>query len=100
MSVLPRLTLFTKANCGLCTTAKEALTRVQAKVPFELDEIDIYATPENVNYQKYMFDVPVVEMNGRVAMMHRVDQSKLIEILQSEQFKDIPLGQHNHEASK
>lgn len=32
MSALLRLTLFTKTNCGLCVTAKEALTRVQAKV--------------------------------------------------------------------
>lgn len=32
MSALLRLTLFTKTNCGLCITAKEALSRVQAKV--------------------------------------------------------------------
>lgn len=32
-SRLLRLTLFTKDNCGLCTNAKQALTRVQTKVP-------------------------------------------------------------------
>ncbi|KAF9927461.1 hypothetical protein BGZ75_002185 [Mortierella antarctica] len=76
MSALLRLTLFTKANCGLCTTAKEALTRVQAKV-------DIYA-PGQEAAQKYMFDVPVVELQGRVAMMHRIDEAKLIDILHNE----------------
>ncbi|KAF9114240.1 hypothetical protein BGX27_011366 [Mortierella sp. AM989] len=83
MSALLRLTLFTKANCGLCTTAKEALTRVQTKVPFHLDQIDIYAPGQEAT-QKYMFDVPVVELNGRVAMMHRIDEPKLIDILQKE----------------
>ncbi|KAF8958215.1 hypothetical protein BGZ46_002015 [Entomortierella lignicola] len=82
-SALLRLTLFTKTNCGLCTTAKEALTRVQTKVPFHLDQIDIYAPGQEAS-QKYMFDVPVVELNGRVAMMHRIDESKLIDILRNE----------------
>jgi len=31
-----------------------------------------------------MFDVPVVELNGRVAMIHRIDEPKLIDILQQE----------------
>jgi hypothetical protein len=31
-----------------------------------------------------MFDVPVVELNGRIAMMHRIDEPKLVEILQKE----------------
>ncbi|KAG0306536.1 hypothetical protein BGZ97_000715 [Linnemannia gamsii] len=79
-SALLRLTLFTKTNCGLCTTAKEALTRV----PFHLDQIDIYA-PGQEAAQKYMFDVPVVELNGRVAMMHRIDEPKLIDILHNAQ---------------
>jgi hypothetical protein len=32
-----------------------------------------------------MFDVPVVELNGRVAMMHRIDEPKLIDILHNAQ---------------
>ncbi|KAF9434493.1 hypothetical protein BGZ76_007914 [Entomortierella beljakovae] len=83
MSALLRLTMFTKANCGLCTTAKEALVRVQAKVPFQFDQIDIYAPGQEAS-QKYMFDVPVVELNGKVAMMHRIDEPKLVDILQKE----------------
>ncbi|KAF9296335.1 hypothetical protein BGZ88_000126 [Linnemannia elongata] len=87
-TALLRLTLFTKTNCGLCTTAKEALTRVQTKarssIPFQLDQIDIYA-PGQEAAQKYMFDVPVVELNGRVAMMHRIDEPKLIDILHNAQ---------------
>ncbi|KAG0018475.1 hypothetical protein BGZ82_000424 [Podila clonocystis] len=89
MSALLRLTLFTKTNCGLCITAKEALSRVQAKVPFDLDQIDIYA-PGQESAQKYMFDVPVIELNGRVAMMHRIDEPQLIDILRKEQLKCDP----------
>ncbi|KAF9024976.1 hypothetical protein CPC16_000834 [Podila verticillata] len=86
MSALLRLTLFTKSNCGLCVSAKEALTRVQAKVSFDLDQVDIYA-PGQEAAQKYMFDVPVVELNGQVAMMHKIDEPKLIDILRKEQGK-------------
>ncbi|KAF9415248.1 hypothetical protein BGZ94_000148 [Podila epigama] len=84
MSALLRLTLFTKSNCGLCTTAKEALMRVQSKIPFHLDQVDIYA-PGQEAAQKYMFDVPVVELNGKNIMMHRVDESKLADVLRAEQ---------------
>ncbi|KAF9340297.1 hypothetical protein BGZ91_002721 [Linnemannia elongata] len=56
-------------------------------IPFQLDQIDIYA-PGQEAAQKYMFDVPVVELNGRVAMMHRIDEPKLIDILHNAQKSD------------
>ncbi|KAF9970946.1 hypothetical protein BGZ73_006186 [Actinomortierella ambigua] len=83
-SRLLRLTLFTKDNCGLCTNAKQALTRVQAKVPFNLEEVDIYA-PGQEESQKYMFDVPVLTVkDGKVLMMHRIQEDKLVTMLQDE----------------
>ncbi|KAG0231658.1 hypothetical protein BGW41_002123 [Actinomortierella wolfii] len=83
-SRLLRLTLFTKDNCGLCSNAKHALTRVQAKVPFNLEEIDIYA-PGQEEGQKYMFDVPVLTLkDGKVLMMHRIQEDKLISMLKDE----------------
>jgi hypothetical protein len=54
-----------------------------------LDQIDIYA-PGQESAQKYMFDVPVVELNGKVTMMHRIDEPKLIDILRKEQNKCDP----------
>ena len=59
-------------------------TKLNKKVPFHLDQVDIYA-PGQEAAQKYMFDVPVVELQGRVAMMHRIDEPKLIDILRNEQ---------------
>ncbi|KAI8056956.1 hypothetical protein BDF22DRAFT_740467 [Syncephalis plumigaleata] len=51
------LTLYTSRTCQLCVEAKEALARVQKKVPFELEEVDIYAKG-NEEHQVYMFDIP------------------------------------------
>jgi len=48
------LTLFSSANCSLCEVAKETTKRVQAIVPFELDEIDIHQ-PENERWKKYKY---------------------------------------------
>ena len=54
-----RITLFTRVNCGLCTTAREVLQRVQQKRPFEFHQIDVMA-PQNSKWKIYEYDVPVV----------------------------------------
>lgn len=51
-----KVTFFTKASCGLCTTAKKnlALAWDEAKDKFEYEEIDI-TVPENSSwYDKYV----------------------------------------------
>lgn len=71
----------------LITIVSALLVRfLMDQVPFDLDQVDIYA-PGKEAAQKYMFDVPVVELNGKVAMMHRIDEPKLIDILRKEQSK-------------
>ncbi|KAF1356975.1 glutaredoxin-like domain-containing protein [Delphinella strobiligena] len=56
-----RLTLFTRANCGLCDNAKKVLENVWYRRPFEYDEIDV------MSYDKwkdvYEFDTPVVHID-------------------------------------
>ena len=53
------ITLFTRPNCGLCTTAKEVLFRVYARRPFMYKEIDVLK-PEHTRWKIYEFDTPVV----------------------------------------
>jgi hypothetical protein len=54
-----RITLFSRANCSLCTTARQVLDSVQQRRKFELHQIDVMA-PGNSKWKVYEFDVPVV----------------------------------------
>lgn len=55
-----RITLFTRDNCSLCTTAKDVLSRVGSKRPFVFATVDL-ARPESRPWRElYDFDIPVV----------------------------------------
>jgi glutaredoxin len=55
-----RITLFTRANCSLCTNAKQTLSTVWDKRPFDYKEIDVMK-PEGAKWKDlYEFDTPVV----------------------------------------
>lgn len=55
-----RLTLFTRANCGLCDRAKSVLSNVWDKRPFEYDEVDVMQPTQQKWKDLYEFDTPVV----------------------------------------
>ena len=54
-----RLTLFTRENCSLCTTAKNAITNVSKARSFDYHEIDVMA-PDQERWKVYEYDTPVV----------------------------------------
>ncbi|KAI8989457.1 hypothetical protein BDB01DRAFT_542934 [Pilobolus umbonatus] len=76
------LTLYSSSTCSLCTTARENILRVQKKVPFSLTVLDIYE-PECPKefHDKYIFDVPVLHMNDKFLMQHRVPEESLLEAI-------------------
>jgi hypothetical protein len=54
-----RITLFTRANCSLCTNAKQTLSAVWDARPFDYKEIDVMK-PEGKSWRDlYEFDTPV-----------------------------------------
>lgn len=57
---LARLTLFTRAGCGLCDTAKHTVTQLQKRRPFEYVEKDIMDAKNKQWKDVYEFDVPVL----------------------------------------
>lgn len=70
-----RLTLFTKNDCGLCTTAKSRLLEVQKKRTVEYREVDIMS-PENKEWMdKYAFDVPVLHVSR---VMHTYSKPDIV----------------------
>lgn len=58
-----RITLFTRENCSLCSDAKQVLSQVWDKRPFEYDEVDVMAPSQTKWKGLYEFDTPVVNIN-------------------------------------
>ncbi|CAO0789769.1 unnamed protein product [Mucor circinelloides] len=76
------LTLFSSSTCSLCTTARENILRVQQKVPFSLKVLDIHKEECPKEFRdKYIFDVPVLHMNDKFLMQHRIPEESLIEAI-------------------
>ncbi|KAI8645366.1 hypothetical protein BD408DRAFT_440942 [Parasitella parasitica] len=76
------LTLFSSSTCSLCTTARESILKVQQKIPFGLKVLDIHKEECPKEFRdKYIFDVPVLHMNGQFLMQHRVPEESLIEAI-------------------
>jgi glutaredoxin len=72
---MPRVTLYTKPDCPLCDTAAEALARVRARAPFDLDVVDI--SPEPELRARYGERVPVVLVDGEPMFDYEVDERAL-----------------------
>jgi len=60
------------------------LQSAQQKVAFELTEVDII-DPQNREYHdKYLFDVPVIHLDGKEIFRHRVNEAELLSVLRKE----------------
>lgn len=70
-----KVEIYSKASCPLCEEAKRVVLAVRAKVPFELVEVDILSDPNL--YDRFLYDVPVVFVNGERVFVHRVDAGAL-----------------------
>jgi glutaredoxin len=79
----PRVTLYTRAGCHLCETAKGNLLAARRKAEFEFEEIDIDTHPEL--RALYNEEVPVVAINGRKAFKYRVDTNVFLQTLRRRQ---------------
>ncbi|WP_428329706.1 glutaredoxin family protein [Mucilaginibacter sp.] len=57
-----RITLFTRANCSLCETAKTVLSNVKKSQEFEYNEINVMEPGQKQWRDLYEFDTPVVRL--------------------------------------
>ena len=69
------VTLITAADCGLCRKAEATLRRLQAKIRFDIDLVDIGADDEL--FRKYWDRVPVVMVDGQEVAAAPVDEKRL-----------------------
>ena len=70
-----KVTLYSKPNCPLCDDARQALERVRASAPFDLEEMDI--TTRDSLFAEYRERIPVVAIDGREAFEYFVDEQEL-----------------------
>ncbi|EED24201.1 conserved hypothetical protein [Talaromyces stipitatus ATCC 10500] len=84
-----RLTLFTRAQCGLCDTAKLTLSQLQQRRTFRYNEVDIMA-PKNKKWKDvYEFDVPVLHVQPANSdeesklrkLFHRFSEVEIVKVV-------------------
>ncbi|KAE8224070.1 hypothetical protein CF319_g2982 [Tilletia indica] len=74
---LPVVTIFTGPQCSLCDEMKLELKSVQEKHPFHLKTYNIHdrSLPDQPTWQKkYIFDIPVLHVDGVEVLRHRVTE--------------------------
>ncbi len=64
------MTLYKKDDCCLCDEALKDLRLLQQEYPFDLKLVNIQSDPSL--FEKFKFDIPVVAINGRVRLKHRI----------------------------
>lgn len=73
----PRVTVYSRANCPLCTEALETVRDVAADVPLDVDVevVDVDDDPDLRD--RYGDRVPCVAVDGRLVAEVRVDPAEL-----------------------
>jgi glutaredoxin len=71
----PKLTLYSRKDCCLCDEMKAVVRAVAAKIPLELDEIDVDGSSDLK--AKFNDEVPVLFIDGRKAFKYRVTEKEL-----------------------
>lgn len=70
-----RITLYGKPDCPLCDRAERWLRKFQRRFRFEIDVIDITQDPSL--FERYCFDIPVIEVPGGPQLAGRLDERTL-----------------------
>lgn len=71
--------IYSKPGCCLCDKAKAILLKVQAEIPFAMQEIDI--SQNQVLFEKYKYLIPVVAIDGQDIFVSKVSEFRLRKVL-------------------
>jgi glutaredoxin len=77
-----RVVLYGKPGCCLCDEARDAVERVRATHPFELEEVDV--STDAALHREYGERIPVLALDGEELFEFHVDATELARRLQSE----------------
>jgi len=73
--MMPKLTLYTRKDCCLCVEMKAVIEEIAAKIPVEIDEVDIDQSVEL--RAQFAEEIPVLYIDGRKAFKFRVTTKQL-----------------------
>ncbi|HCD36224.1 glutaredoxin family protein [Chlorobium phaeovibrioides] len=76
---VPQVTIYGKPGCCLCDEALEVMSRIQVRVPFLLEKVDITSSADL--HSLYGNDIPVIHIDGREAFRQRVDEARFLLLL-------------------
>lgn len=79
MTTKPNVVIYSKPECCLCDKAKAILFKVQAEIPFILEEVDI--SKDQALFEKYQYVIPVVAINGRDLFVSKISEFRLCKAL-------------------
>ena len=81
----PLVTLFTKEGCTLCDKVKNVLHSIREQQPHGLQQIDITDPDQTDYWKKYKYDIPVLHVNGKYWIKHRITEQEALKGLQQVQ---------------
>ena len=76
-----KVTLYTKAQCGLCEEAEVMLRRLQRKIHFDLEFVDVEADASA--YQRYGQRIPVIAVDDEEVAAAPLDETRLQALLRA-----------------
>lgn len=71
----------TQEPCSLCDVAKAVLAKYSTEFTYEEAYID--AADNEVWFEQYKYDIPVIHLNGAFLMKHKVDETLLKKTLEN-----------------
>ena len=71
---------YTKAGCPLCEEAEELLDEAGARLPLEVEKIDIYR--DDALFQRYRYRVPVIRIGNTDVLELKFTLEELLRALQ------------------
>ncbi len=74
-----RVTLYTRAGCGLCEKAEAVLKRLQKQGRFEIEYVDLDSDADAD--RRYWARIPVIALDGEEVASAPIDEGKLAAIL-------------------
>ena len=79
---MKKVTIYSKPDCHLCDIAKERVLKVQKRVPFDLEVIDIRST--QALFDRYCEKIPVITVDEEEVFVYRVSEKQLANRLQQD----------------
>jgi glutaredoxin len=73
---MSKVTIYSRPQCCLCDEVKQQLEKLQRRVDFDLEQINIDEDEEL--RRRYNDQVPVVMINGRKAFKYRLDPEEFL----------------------